>query len=145
MNVDKVVKGLRKHIDTPIKLPKPTKDRPDDKIKQIAIDVLDNKVFTDRHLQGYDANLVTSVFMPIIFMDKKMRLQLQADGPGLIFEYYGARTQAARGINGYPMFASMQYLTTSEAKKFWKFYEEEKAKRGPTNGEAKGEPGVSGS
>jgi len=72
-------------------------------LKRLACDMNKGLVFTDRDVQP--PRMVTSVFMPLIFMDADKKWSNQV---GLIYEYYDKALP--RGINGMPMFMSMRVV-----------------------------------
>ena len=95
-----------------------------EKLKQIAVDLFDGKIFCDRHIPEGEQYMLASIFMPIALSglpdisDEKIR------DMAFLFEY---NSQAMpRSINGYPIFGSVQYLNKKEAEQMFKFYEEYK-------------------
>lgn len=72
-------------------------------LKQLACDMNKGLVFTDRQIQ--QPHMVTSVFMPLIFIeaDKKWFDQI-----GLVYEYFDKA--GPRAINGMPTFMSMRVV-----------------------------------
>jgi hypothetical protein len=40
----------------------------DEELKEIAMDIYNNKIFTNRHLADYEKHMTTSIFMPMLFM-----------------------------------------------------------------------------
>ena len=77
----------------------PIQDRTDEELKQIAIDFVAGKVFTNQHVDGFSVGIV---FTPLIFIGEI------PENLGLIFEYIDKA--GPRSINGYPMFTSCQFL-----------------------------------
>lgn len=95
----------------------------DDELKTIAKDLLDEKIFSDRH--AYEApHLMASIFMPLAFMTKEQREQFLDAKPAFVFEYLD---KASSAINGYPTFGSMQYLSEDDMKKMYTYYDKMKA------------------
>ena len=117
----------------------------DDELKQIAKDIYHNLIFTDRHINEYDKGLVTSIFMPFIFMghinwptdntreSKIIRILLEDKEPeykkrhnnyvnnvGLLFEYMDKGL--SRSINGYPMFFSVSVMSIEQTERMFDFY-----------------------
>jgi len=77
-------------------------------LKQLAIDVVENKVFTSNHLPKEAERFLCNIFMPLIFME---------DPPkdlALVYEYL--EKAGPRAINGYPIFDSCHFLTTEQLK-----------------------------
>lgn len=89
-------------------------NRPHEELAQIARDLLHGHIFTDRHLNE-DPHLLPSVFMVLGLLDAEHIAELQADPPGLIFEYL--REAFERGVNGYPCFFSVQMLSQDDTQK----------------------------
>lgn len=90
----------------------------DTELIQLAVDIYEGRVFTDRHLTDF-ARDVTIVFMPIMFMKPEQWAEMIAD-LGLIYEYL---TEAGpRSINDMPMFMSFRTLSKDEAKQMFVHY-----------------------
>lgn len=89
------------------------KDKPEQELKQIAIDIYKGLIFTDRHI--HNSEDISLVFMPFVFMDKKQMKEFKKDPPGLIFEYIDKA--GPRSINGMLSFFSMQFLSINDTKK----------------------------
>lgn len=75
----------------------------DDEIKQLADDIYRGRVFTDRHVQNPDD--IPRVFIPLVLIDDEQREELNANPPGLIYEYMDRAGPLA--MNGMPMFYSL--------------------------------------
>jgi hypothetical protein len=45
----------------------------DEELKQIAMDIYNNKIFTNRHLHDHEQHMVMSVFMPMLWILSKDR------------------------------------------------------------------------
>jgi len=88
------------------------KNLPPEELKKIAIDLRAGRIFCDRQLDTcIDPGMV---FMPIMFFDDKTTESLRADPPGLVYEYMSEALP--RGVNGYPCFMSMRYLSIDDTK-----------------------------
>ena len=99
----------------------------DEEIRQLAVDVEGGKVFTDRHInKEEDPNMLSSVFLPLAFLDKEQAKSFQADvlsgEIGLVYEDVGKA--GPRSINGYPQFLSTNYLTKDEANRLFRAIKE---------------------
>jgi len=90
----------------------------DKELKQIAIDIHSNKIFTDRQVEN-PRDLI-HVFLPLAFLTEKQINDLKESSPGLIYEYM--ERALPRCINGYPTFASLNTLTQDEFKKMIFYY-----------------------
>lgn len=97
--------------------------RTNEEIKKIALDVLQGRIFCDRMVDAPE--MVTSVFMPLGLMEHKDLKALAKRNPQLIFEYLDKAMPM--GVNGMPMFTSMQYLDEQEFDVFKDYFEEYKA------------------
>lgn len=76
-------------------------------LKQIAIDMLAGRIFTDRQLPY--GHSIESCFMVLFFMNSEQKEALILDPPGLIFEYISKAM--SRSCNGMPCFPSMQMIS----------------------------------
>lgn len=117
----------------------------DTELKQFAKDIYHNLIFTDRHIEEHSKNLISSIFMPIVFMghinwptdnsreskivrilledkeeDYKKRYSAYINNVGLIFEYL--EKSGNRSINGYPMFFSLNVLSKEQTDKMFDYY-----------------------
>jgi hypothetical protein len=91
---------------------KPGKTR--EELKQLAQDIIDNKVFCDAHIPLEDAGLLPNIFIPIALGGLSKLSEEEKSNLGMFFEYYDEGGPSA--INGFPMFFSMQILSKEEAK-----------------------------
>jgi len=123
----------------------------EDEMKTLVKDVYDAKIFTSLHLRGNDDYLISSIFMPIMFLgsaptkpsltdnnqtNRKNKLQYiedclthERETPERnaflndIGMLYENNSEAApRGINGYPIFYSCKIMSKSDAKRFFEMY-----------------------
>jgi hypothetical protein len=93
----------------------------DEQIHEIALGIFKNDIFTDRHVREGDQNLMTMIFMPLGFLDKRQILDLQRKArPGLLYAHM--RNAGPRAINGYPMFMEMSMAGPQDATKIWNEY-----------------------
>ena len=99
-----------------------TEPKTDQELKQLAMGILAGTVFTDRHVPKQDQKLVSSIFMPLIFMDEKSHKDFTEQQPGLLYE--DLNKAGPRGVNGYPIFSSMRFLTQEETERLDGFYKE---------------------
>lgn len=90
----------------------------DEEARKIAEDIYKGLIFTDRHLQ--DPEELKSVFMVLMFMKDEDINKLKGNPPGLIYEYMDRAFP--RGINGNPIFMSMQLLSKEDGKRVNKYY-----------------------
>ncbi len=101
-------------------LGRPARDNKE--LKKIAMDLVDGKIFTDRHFrQGEAERMAQLVFMPLALMDEQQVPLFMAEQPHLIYEYYDKA--GPRAVNGYPIFFSMQWLRKDETFIMFKHYD----------------------
>lgn len=96
--------------------------RPDEELKQIAVDLHAGKIYTSQHLK--DPNLMGSVFMPLALMSLEDHIRLIANGETVMFEYM--HKAGPLMVNDHPGFFSMQCLTDTEWRKvldYWRAIE----------------------
>ena len=94
----------------------------------LAEDIYNGDVFTDRHCQPQDVGMV---FMVMNFMSPEMSAGLQANPPGLIYEYLDQA--GPRSCNGQPNFFSMRMLSQAEAKRVLGLYDILVQRKGPNS------------
>ena len=87
----------------------------DDEIKELATDVFKEKVFFSTMLDENEMHLLSSVFLPITFMNEPQIEQIKKDNVTAFYEYYDKA--GPRSINGLPMFTSMRTITEEDLKK----------------------------
>lgn len=95
--------------------------RTDQELRQIAVDLIEGKIFCDRHLKlkGENERMLLSVFMPLSLWEDAVEWVKDA---GMIYEYLSEALP--RTINGYPMFTSCQKLTIEDTDKMFALYNE---------------------
>ena len=94
----------------------------DAELRQLALDIVGGSVFTDRHVPDHDKGILGSIFMPLMLMSDEQRQELVDNDVTLLYEYLSQANNM--GINGYPSFMSMQYLTNTEVGTLYKYVEE---------------------
>ena len=87
-------------------------------LKELAQQVYRGEVFTSFQIQN--PNDISSVFMPLMLMSPDMGQSMHQDKPCMF--YASMKDALPRGINGYPMFGSVAYLTREEAEIFDDYY-----------------------
>lgn len=93
----------------------PIKDKTKDELKQLAMDIQANKVFTSAQLP--EGEHLHTVFMIFAFMSEDTLTELLKDPPGLIYEYLSEA--GPRSINGLPNFMTAKMINTSDAEKLY--------------------------
>lgn len=96
-------------------------EKTDEELKQLAMDIYDNKVFTNRHIEpGHMAKMMGSIFMPFGLGGLSNTPKEDMERIGLIYEYMDKAGPIA--VNGYPTFMSMQFLTREQDTKMNEYY-----------------------
>ena len=85
-----------------------------DKLKQLARDIVEGKVFHSDCIHEADAHLVRSIFMPLALFKKEDLDRIKDNKISLFYEYM--EHAGRRTINGYPMFMSICFLDESDHK-----------------------------
>jgi hypothetical protein len=101
---------------------KEIKVRTNDELKQIAIDLYDGRIFSDR--QVVNPKDMAMVFMPLALGALSKMSKEDTDDINMIYEYLDKA--GPRSINGMPNFFSVNLLRNAEAKTMFKFYDEYK-------------------
>jgi hypothetical protein len=86
--------------------------RTEKELKQLALDVVEGRVFTDRHCNSESD--VRSVFMVLSLMDKKQIDEMLEKKPAMFYEYLDKANPIS--VNGMPTFFSLAFITEEEAK-----------------------------
>lgn len=88
-------------------------------LRELAMDIESNRVFTNLHLPPRDHQLVQSIFMPLAFAGSEFVFRMRKNKIVMIYEYYDKA--GPRSINGYPIFFSMKQLDYKDYMKMEKF------------------------
>jgi hypothetical protein len=91
----------------------------DEELKQIAEDLWAGRIYSNRNMN--DIKLIDSVFMPLMFLDRRKLKQLQHLKVDFFYEYIDKA--GPRSINGMPVFTSVRCLTKPETARMFEFYE----------------------
>ena len=87
-------------------------------VNKLAKEILNNRVFTDRHVHPADAQRMMKLVFPVFsFIGTEETIAYDKNPPGMIYEYYGV--EMPRSINGYPMFMSVRMCSQDDAKRVW--------------------------
>jgi hypothetical protein len=80
----------------------------DAEVRKLAMGIHGGQVFVSWQLREHEMNLLTNVFMPLLFLSDIDRMSLKRNE---VIHFYGHMKDAAdRSINGLPMFFSVGYL-----------------------------------
>lgn len=88
-------------------------DMKEPELRQLVLDICDNKVFTDRHCRTADE--VAMCFPVLQFMKLCDQKFMAANPPGMIWEHYSKAAPMA--VNGLPMFWSLHLLSPADTSK----------------------------
>jgi hypothetical protein len=92
----------------------------DDELKQIAIDLFEGRIFTDRHLKSMEDARMVFMLIPLgAFAEAPPEY---IDNIGMIYEYLSEA--GPRSVNGYPSFLSLRVLSKEQTEKMLNFYDE---------------------
>lgn len=86
--------------------PEPIVDMAENKLRQLAIDIHEGRVFGSWNL--HDNSLIPMIFMPLSFASPP-------SNAAIVYEYMSEA--GTMGINGYPSFFSCKFATASDAEK----------------------------
>jgi hypothetical protein len=91
----------------------PYVERTPEQLSQLARDIAGNLVFTNRHIrQGEPPQMITQIFVPLLFMSELTRHRMLRYPPGLLYAYYSQALP--RGVNGYPVFMEVGLLSPAQ-------------------------------
>lgn len=85
----------------------------EEELRQLALDIVEGKVFTDRHCPP---EMLAACFMWIGLGGMAGWSEEDIDTVGTIYEYIDKAF--GRGINGFPTFASTQFVHASQMEQF---------------------------
>ncbi len=94
--------------------------RSEQELRQLALDLKANKIFASTQIPEQDSDLLGSIFMILSLMNEEQHAEFVAKKPAFVYEYYEAA--GAHGVNGYPSFTSMRFVSEDELpfiKKYW--------------------------
>jgi hypothetical protein len=87
---------------------------PKEKIKELALGIFEDKIFTSQSIRNGDADLLMMIFLPLVFFSETLRKEFLAHPPAFICAPIAKALP--RSINGYPVFAEMQEVHKEDAK-----------------------------
>jgi hypothetical protein len=93
----------------------------DDELKQIAIDILEGRIFTDQMVRELDKNgpIIGSIFMPLLWGALKDTPEEELKDIAIIYEYLDKA--APRSVNGYPTFFSFCIMGRDDFEVMYEF------------------------
>ncbi len=102
----------------------------DDEVKEFALGIYRNEIFTEIHIREQDKHLLGSIFMPLVLGGwvPETLGALEKSPPGMCYARYhdaqGRSQTFPRTINGYPIFASCAFLSKDDTDRVNKKYYE---------------------
>lgn len=90
--------------------------------KQLAIDIVENKVFGTFYLKDHEASLLGCIFMPLVLMNDEQRDEFLKETPAHLYEYYDKAGH--HSINGRPIFSSFRSINKTDWKAVKKYIQE---------------------
>lgn len=94
------------------RLTKAEKQARDTRLKELAVKIHRNEVFTSLQVPKHDEYLLPMIFMPLTLMKQSQIRELKRQGAHML--YADMKDALPRGINGYPIFGSMGFTTKAE-------------------------------
>ena len=91
-------------------------------LKQLAIEISENKVFGTFHIKDCTVDKTTMVFMPLLFMEDESKQELIDNEITHIYEY--VEKAGPRSINGMPVFMSFRTISKTDWGKTCKYIKE---------------------
>lgn len=91
-------------------------------LKQLAIDISENKVFGTFHMNESEMSNMSYVFMPLVFMKEEQKQAMIDKKVVHFYEYYDKA--GPRSVNGMPCFFSMSHINQDNWKKIVKYIKE---------------------
>lgn len=90
-------------------------------LKDIAKDLVDGKIFSDRHIPEYDRHLTSMIFMVLALGGSKFASSMIDQKITFVYEYLNETNP--RAINGYPTFFTLRMLNDKDTEKMFKYYD----------------------
>jgi hypothetical protein len=110
--------------------------RTKEELAQIAKDMVEGKIFCDRHLKGDDIEMLSKIFVPLALGAISSLTEEKQNDIGMIFEHIDndmaiieADKNGEEVDHSLPLFMSMQIIHTEDLDIFIKMGQEEFAKR----------------
>ena len=91
-------------------------------LKELAIDIAENKVFGTFNMSENDLNHINVVFMTMTFLDDEQRQRMKDAEVVHIYEYHDKA--GPRSVNGMPCFMSHQEILKNDWEKVIKYVKE---------------------
>jgi len=85
-------------------------NKTDQEIAQLAMDIVDEKVFGSWDLKGAEfSSILPLIFMPLMFIEEDTKEQVLKADTAHLYEYFSEASP--RSVNGYPIFFSFRMLS----------------------------------
>jgi hypothetical protein len=86
----------------------------DSEVRQLALDIVQGRVFTSLHILSEDfAGVASMVFLPIALGGQEIIDEFKRNDVAMVWEYIDKA--GPRSINGYPIFFSFRCVTRADA------------------------------
>jgi hypothetical protein len=95
---------------------KPVRYLPDNEVVTFAQGILANRYFLSTDVHKSDIRSLSTIFLPLLFLDKAGIKKMQNDGVVVLYEEMRKRV-GTMSINGYPCFGSVRMLTRADWEK----------------------------
>jgi len=96
-------------------------------LRQLAVDIAENKVFGTFHMNKCEIANISMVFMPLAFMADEQKQKMSDNKVVHLYEYYDK--EGPRSVNGMPIFMSMNNIVSKDWKKIVKYIGEYEIKK----------------
>lgn len=99
----------------------------DEEVKEFALGIYRNEIFTEMHVAPHDKSLLGMIFLPLSLgsdMDPETRGAMEKSPPGMCYARMNSRNMAPRSINGYPIFWSCAFLSREDTDRVQDKFEE---------------------
>jgi len=91
-------------------------------LKQLAIDIVENKVFGTWQMNENDLSHMHIVFMPLIAISDETKQEMRSNNTIHLYEYYDKA--GPRSVNGMPCFFSFRSISKDDWDKVLKYAKE---------------------
>jgi hypothetical protein len=104
----------------------------DEEVKEFALGIYRNEIFTEYHIRESDLSHITLIFMPLALgaftEDPETLGAMEKSPPGMCYARYrdaqGRDQTFPRTINGYPIFSSCAFLSKEDTVRVHEKYNE---------------------
>lgn len=94
--------------------------RTNEELKQIAVDLYSNNIFSSAHMEGEEENIKLH-FTPLCFLNEEQLKEMEEKDIVFIYEYVSEA--GPQSLDGKPVFFSFRSLSRKEAVIMFEYYE----------------------